>query len=526
MIKTLRGLLLMAWICGIGCTATHRDEPDDMGVPGLTREFRAVWIATVANIDWPSRPGLPVDQQKAELLALLDRAAAIGLNAVVLQVRPAGDALYRSDLEPWSEWLTGAIGRPPVDAQGDPVPDYDPLAFAISEAHARGLELHAWCNPYRVYHPSNKTEPSENHLAVTRPELVRRYGNYLWLDPGEPAVQAHTRAVIADLVMRYDLDAIHFDDYFYPYPIRDEAGRAVPFPDDASYARYLNTGRGGKLARDDWRRQNVNTLIQNLRDDIHAIKPHVKLGISPFGIWRPGHPEHIKGFDQYAAIYADARRWLREGWVDYLAPQLYWEIARPDQSFIALLRWWDQQNVRSRHVWPGLYTSRLLSEHPAQRRGFDADEIAHQVQWTRLLTERSAPGHIHFSAKALLKGDRELASQLADTLYTTPAVIPASPWLAGRRPAPPRISREGWHLSEDDKQRHIELRFAPGSAAGLRGWVVAWSGPGPTGVGDFRFVPAADDMIAVTVPASATRLRVIALDRRSVASRPTIWKLD
>jgi len=528
MTTAVRSLLVLLVMVGVGCSASRHGEPDDLGVPGLSRELRAVWIATVANIDWPSQPGLPVAQQKAELLALLDRAAALNLNAVVLQVRPAGDAFYRSELEPWSEWLTGAIGRPPTDAQGQSVTDYDPLAFAVAEAHARGLELHAWCNPYRVYHPSNKTDPSADHLAVTRPDLVRAYGGYLWLDPGEPDVQAHTLAVVRDIVSRYDIDAIHFDDYFYPYPIRDEAGKAVPFPDDASYARYREAG--GKLARDDWRRRNVNGLIKRLRDEVHAIKPHVALGISPFGIWRPGHPAHVRGFDQYAAIYADARRWWREGWVDYLSPQLYWQIARPEQSFIALLRWWDEENVRGRHLWPGLYTSRLLSDAPAQRRGFDAEEIAHQIQWTRLLTQRSAPGHIHFSAKALLGEDNGLAERLAATLYAEPALVPASPWLDGRRPARPKIARHGWYLGDDGARRHVELRLAPGSAAGLRGWVVAWSGSGSdaeTGreAGGFRFIPAAGDTLAFDLPAAATVLKIIALDRRSVASRPTMWKL-
>ncbi len=200
--------------------------------PPVHREFRAAWIATVDNIDWPSKPGLPPTEQRQELIALLDLVADLRMNAVVFQVRPACDALYASELEPWSEYLTGTAGKAPEDG-------YDPLEFAVTEAHRRGIELHAWFNPYRALHPSSKSPAPSNHISKTQPELVKQYGNYLWLDPGEPKAAEHSRQVILDVVRRYDIDAVHFDDYFYPYPVVDDNKAEIPFPDDASWRKYI-----------------------------------------------------------------------------------------------------------------------------------------------------------------------------------------------------------------------------------------------------------------------------------------------
>ncbi|MDQ8149789.1 MAG: family 10 glycosylhydrolase, partial [Gemmatimonadota bacterium] len=318
--------------------------------PAPVREFRGVWVASVSNIDWPSRPGLPTDSAQRELLAILDRAQTSGLNAVILQVRPSGDALYESTLEPWSEYLTGRQGLAPR-------PRWDPLAFAVTEAHRRGLELHAWFNPYRAKHSSAKTPLASSHLATRRGRLVHRYGQQVWMDPGEPEVLAHTVRVVLDVVRRYDIDGVHLDDYFYPYPEKTRRGRPIVFPDAGAFARYR--ARGGRLAKDDWRRANVDSLVRTLHDGIHRVKPWVKFGVSPFGIWRPGYPAGIRGFDAYAELYADARTWAREGWVDYLSPQLYWPSGRPEQSYPDLLRWWGEQNTLGRHLWPGNFTSRV-----------------------------------------------------------------------------------------------------------------------------------------------------------------------
>jgi len=247
--------------------------------PPLEREFRGLWVASVSNIDWPSKPGLPVAEVKRELEVILDRAQASGLNAVILQVRPAGDALYKSSLEPWSEYLTGKQGRAPEGR-------WDPLTFAVESAHQRGLELHAWFNPYRARHPSAKGTLARSHLTNRRPALVKRYGTHLWMDPGEPAVLAHTVRVVMDVVRRYDIDGVHVDDYFYPYKERDRRGQVIEFPDAESYARYQRDG--GTLARDDWRRDNVDRLVHALHDSIHVVKPWVKFGVSPSSMPMPG----------------------------------------------------------------------------------------------------------------------------------------------------------------------------------------------------------------------------------------------
>jgi uncharacterized lipoprotein YddW (UPF0748 family) len=384
--------------------------------PDVPREFRGVWVATVGNLDWPSRPGLPTDSAQAELLAILDRAAASGLNAVIFQVRPSGDALYASPLEPWSEYLTGRQGTAPA-------PRWDPLAFAVEEAHRRGLELHAWFNPYRAKHPSAKGPLASSHLARRRPSLVRTYGKHLWMDPGEPAVLAHTLRVILDVVNRYDIDAVHLDDYFYPYEERTRRGRPIAFPDADTYRRYR--AGGGALDRDDWRRSNVDALVRALHEGIHRVKPWVKFGVSPFGIWRPGHPEAIRGFDAYAELYADARTWVREGWLDYVSPQLYWPLGKPEQSYPALLRWWGEQNVFGRHLWPGNFTSKVAD---GSRTPWTATEIMAQIAVTR--ADSLASGNIHFSAQAFLRDRDLIATRLAEEAYRAPALVPASPWLA------------------------------------------------------------------------------------------------
>ncbi|HEY7116152.1 MAG TPA: family 10 glycosylhydrolase, partial [Tepidisphaeraceae bacterium] len=309
--------------------------------PPPPREFRAAWVATVANIDWPSKPGLPAAQQIAEIQTLLDRAADLNLNAIILQVRPSCDALYESPLEPWSEYLTGAQGVPPY-------PFYDPLATWIQEAHKRGMELHAWFNPYRARHKDAKSPDAPKHVAVTRPDLVRKFNGWEWLDPGEPEAAQRTLDVILDVVRRYDIDGVHLDDYFYPYK---EYLNNQDFPDDASWQKYQKSG--GQLARADWRRDNVNRLIRDLYAGIKRIKPHVKFGVSPFGVAHPGVPDTVESkFDQYNILYADPQLWLKEGWLDYCTPQLYWQLDSK-QPYADLLKWWAEQNTLNRHLWPG-----------------------------------------------------------------------------------------------------------------------------------------------------------------------------
>jgi uncharacterized lipoprotein YddW (UPF0748 family) len=396
----------------------------DTDYPQVPREFRAVWIATVSNIDWPSRSGLKAWEQQGELIAILNKAAALNMNAVVLQVRPATDALYASSLEPWSEYLSGQMGRPPE-------PYYDPLAFAVEEAHKRGLELHAWFNPYRSRHPSARSDLSLNHLEKTRPSLVRRYGRHLWLDPGDTAVRRHSLRVMTDVVRRYDIDGVHLDDYFYPYKERDSAGAIIDFPDSVTYAAYVKSG--GRLERNDWRRSNVDTFIKELYQSIKSTKRWVKFGISPFGVWRPGYPESIKGFDAYGELYADSKKWLNEGWLDYWTPQLYWPIARQDLSYPVLLRWWVGENTRGRNVWPGNYTSRVGG---TSADSWKSQEIIDQISVTRL--EEGASGNVHFSAKVLMQDRDSIVERLLAGPYAGPALVPSSPWLDSIPPRAPR----------------------------------------------------------------------------------------
>lgn len=411
----------------------------------MAREFRGVWVASVKNIDWPSKPGLSTAQQKAELMALLDRCAELRLNAVLLQIRPACDALYESRLEPWSEYLTGRMGRAPE-------PFYDPLAFAIGEAHRRGLELHAWFNPFRARHASSTAGFAPTHISQTRPALVKNYGKSLWLDPGEPAVQEHSLRVVLDVVQRYDLDGVHFDDYFYPYDEKDRGGKVLPFPDTASWRRYQDSG--GKLARNDWRRENVNSFIRRVQESIRATKPWVRFGVSPFGIWRPGHPPQIKGFDAYDGLYADSRRWLAEGWVDYLAPQLYWRTSAREQSFPVLLQWWTEQNPRRRHIFAGL------------AHGNGAEEVLNQIQLAR--RQSGVGGHIHWSVGALLRNRSGVAGSLQRGAYTQLALTPAFPWLDGASPPKPAL-----RVSLDPRGR-TEANWSPDGTKPIRFWVLQW----------------------------------------------------
>ncbi len=399
-------------------------------VPPVEREFRAVWIATVANIDWPSRPGLPVAQQKAELRAMLDRVEALNMNAVIFQIRPAADALYESDIEPWSEYLTGQQGKAPE-------PFYDPLAFAVEEAHRRGLELHAWFNPFRAKHPTARSELDSTHVYYTNPDIVREYGRHLWFDPGMQEAQDHSIEVILDVVRRYNIDGVHIDDYFYPYKERDSLDKLIDFPDSLSYANYIEYVFGEPLSRDDWRRNNVDRFVQRLYHEIKNEKSYVKFGISPFGIWRPGYPEQIEGFDAYAEIYADAKLWLNRGWIDYFSPQLYWPVDQKAQSYPVLLQWWQQENIFNRHLWPGNFTSRVADRGEVV---WPAEEIIRQIHLTRL--QRGSEGNIHFSMRSLIRNSDNLIQRLDDESYREPALIPSSPWLDNTPPSQPEVQTE------------------------------------------------------------------------------------
>ena len=406
----------------------------------IPREFRAAWVATVANIDWPSKPGLSTAEQQAEAISLLDSAVILNLNAIVFQVRPQCDALYESDLEPWSYFLTGEQGKAPE-------PFYDPLTFWVEESHKRGLELHTWFNPYRAHHPNAKK--NETSVIATRPEIVREIDNgYFWLDPSMQATQDYSYDVVMDVVKRYDIDGVHFDDYFYPYS-------SIEFPDSTQWEAYLVNG--GSLERHDWRREAVNVFIKRVYEGIKAEKNWVKFGLSPFGIWRPGHPLSIKGYDQYDKLYADAKLWLNQGWVDYWTPQLYWPTRKIPQSYPVLLGWWVGQNTHNRNLWPGLYTSKIKDEAAAL-------ENFSQIMITRGMVP-NGPGNVHFSMKALQRNYGGISDILLKGPYTKPVLIPTSPWLDDEAPAAPLVEIE----SKDGK---VHVNWFHENVDDVNQWVV------------------------------------------------------
>ena len=409
----MKHFLILAAIVVFSAAVFAQPEPN--------REFRAVWIATVDNIDFPSKKTLSISEQKAEILRDLDLARNLGFNAVVFQVRPQCDAMYKSTIEPWSEYLTGEMGKPQ---------DFDPLEFIVREAHARGILVHAWFNPYRALHPSAKTV-SPDHISKRRPDLVRKYGRYMWLDPTEPEVQQYSLSVVLDVVKRYDIDGVHFDDYFYPYKEKDTDGKEIEFPDHAQWEKYLASG--GKLSRSEWRRENVNRFIESVGREVRRLKPEVMYGISPFGIWQPMPELGIAGFNAYAELYADAKKWLEDGTVDYLAPQLYWETARRAQSFPILFDWWKGKNPKRRHVWPGIASYRIGSTET-----FTAGEIASQIALTRNASETR--GSIQFSFKSVRNDMGGIQSKLRDEVFKHGAIVPRSDWKARRPPSPPALS--------------------------------------------------------------------------------------
>jgi uncharacterized lipoprotein YddW (UPF0748 family) len=483
--------------------------------PPAPREFRAAWVSTVANIDWPSKPNLNAQQQQAEAIAILDRAKAMNLNAIVLQVRPAADAIYASRIEPWSEYLTGTQGKAPQ-------PWYDPLKFWVTEAHARGLELHAWFNPYRARHNGSKSPVAPNHISKTNPAAVKSYGKFLWMDPGEESASKQTLDVVLDVVRRYDVDGVHIDDYFYPYPIEaptaagndaaldGKAGKAeLDFPDQPSWQRYV--AGGGKLDKASWRRENVNRLIEAMYKEVHHEKSWVRVGISPFGLGRPDRrPAGISGFSQYDKLYADAETWLQNGWLDYLSPQLYWPVSQTAQAYDVLLDYWIAQNTKGRHVWPGLFTSRI----GAPSRDYQPQEIVQQIKLAR---DRSgAGGHVHFSMVTLMENRKGISDQLSAGQYAQPALVPATPWLGNTPPAVPRVlaTRSG---------NGIKLKLAPGKADTL---YAVWSRYG----NEWRFsvTPAAAHALTVADDArlgEANAVFVSAVDRLGNESeRVQVWR--
>jgi uncharacterized lipoprotein YddW (UPF0748 family) len=381
-------------------------------------EFRAVWIATVDNIDWPSRGNYNTASQKEEFIRQLDLHQQNGMNAVVVQVRPACDAFFPSSYEPWSEWLTGQQGRAPV-------PFYDPLEFMIRETHKRGMEFHAWCNPYRAVFRINKSSIAANHVSRVHPGWVLTYGDAKYLDPGNKQVQLYVVSVIRDMLKRYDIDAIHFDDYFYPYRVANKE-----FPDNASYAKY-----GTGMDRETWRRSNVDSVIVMLNRAIHAEKKTCKFGVSPFGVWRNQNQDSLgsntlAGVTNYDDLYADILLWLKKGWIDYVVPQLYWEFEHKHAPFGILLNWWNE-NSFGRPCYIGLGYYRAGSNMYWR----DKNQLPRQLDSIR--QKDHVDGQVYFSSTSFQKNPNGWNDTLREHYYNYPALIAPMPWLDSTRPAPP-----------------------------------------------------------------------------------------
>lgn len=408
-------------------------------------EFRAAWIATVENIDWPSQKGLPSDTQKAEFIRLLDKLQENGLNAVIVQIRPAADAFYPSTYEPWSEYLTGVQGKAPV-------PYYDPLNFMIEETHKRCMEFHAWFNPYRAVFNTVSSSICSDHCTKNFKQWFVTYGNKIggykkYFDPGNPEARKFVTDVISDVVKRYDIDAVHFDDYFYPYHIPGKE-----FPDDASYAKY-----GNGLSRADWRRSNCDSIIVMLNRAIKEIKPYVKFGISPFGVWRnknkdPEGSNTIAGQTNYDDLYADILLWLKNGWIDYVAPQCYWEIGFKKADYEELVDWWAKHNY-GKHIYIGHALYRAGTNTAWRNR----HELPDQIKMLR--SYETIQGSCFFSSKNIYKNVNGWSDSLKKNYYNTIALIPPMKWIDSIAPSSPLAIKSGRNIiiQKNNEKKQIKM---------------------------------------------------------------------
>lgn len=389
------------------------------------REFRGAWMHVIGQSQYAN---MTTEQTQQYLCSQLDKLRNAGVNAIIFQVRPQADALYKSNLEPWSRYLTGTAGKAPN-------PMWDPLNFMIDECHKRGMELHAWLNPYRVT-SSAKQVPAEGHIYHKYPKRFIRYDGKLYFDPGQPENREFINKVVADIVTRYNVDAIHMDDYFYPYPVNKK-----PFPDNASYAKY---GKGMKL--EDWRRENVNQLIKELNATIKSIKPWVRFGISPFGVWRNKSSDprgsDTNALENYDALYADVLLWTEQGWVDYMLPQLYWELDHPKASSEVLAYWWDK-NTNGRHMYYGQaveWTMNASDIAPSN----NPTQLDHKIALTRQL--ENVQGNCWWPGYSVTKNYKGVADSLANNRQSTVALVPAYSWIDS-------IAPEGvTHLKLDEQK--------------------------------------------------------------------------
>jgi uncharacterized lipoprotein YddW (UPF0748 family) len=532
--RRFRWVMALFALAAFSCTPMHREKKKaevSSCPPPLNREFRGAWIASVANIDWPSKPGLPADQQKAEAIRILDTLVRLHMNVAILQVRTSCDALYDSKLEPWAYYITGTQGKSP---------GYDPLEFWVAEAHKRGIELHAWINPFRAKQAEANYTTSMDHVSHTHPDWIITYANekesMLWLDPGNPAATQHSFDVVMDIVKRYDIDGVHIDDYFYPYPIKDKNGDTVPFDDGASYTKYW--AAGGRLKLDDWRRQNINNFIQRIYKGIHAEKKWVKFGISPFGMWRPGNPPGTAGFDGYAEIYCDSRLWWRKGWCDYIVPQVYWKISAMHSNYLTILDWWKHENWHDRVLVAGMYTGLLDTKDAVTKKSrndeapkWTRDEIGDQIGAARVL---KLDGQVHFPVHTLVANAQKIDDLLvgekkpADyeksnaALYEQGALVPASARLDDSHPSAPSA-----HAEVDQDKHHLHVSWAIGEGGSCP---PAWQFAVQMRSGSdwmLHVYPGNQTQVSIFEPKlKISEVAVYAVDRCGVASKPTIIKIE
>ncbi|MGB4844874.1 MAG: family 10 glycosylhydrolase [Ferruginibacter sp.] len=374
-------------------------------------EFRGVWVATVDNIDWPTRGNYNSDAQKTEFIKLLDMHQQNGMNAMVVQIRPVTDAFYPSQYEPWSEFLTGTQGKPPS-------PYYDPLEFMITETHKRGMEFHAWMNPYRAVFNIGRSSIAATHITRIHPEWFLTYGDKKYFDPGNKEAQQYLTNVVRDVVRRYAVDAIHFDDYFYPYRIPGKE-----FPDYKTYRQY-----GNGMAKDDWRRSNTDSIISMLSAVIKEENPKCQFGISPFGVWRNEDKDPISGSKtngaqtNYDDLYADILLWLRKGWIDYVAPQLYWEFGHKIAPYEILLDWWSKHTYgRNCYIGLGIYRA---NSNTAWK---DTTQLPRMIEALR--NTPNIQGMIFFSSKTFNKNPNGWNDSLRLNYFKEPAEMPEMGWL-------------------------------------------------------------------------------------------------
>ena len=386
-------------------------------------EFRAVWIATVVNIDWPKTSTDNVAKQKADYIEILDTYKKLNYNAVIVQIRSVGDAFYPTKLAPWSRFLTGKEGQAPK-------PYFDPLEWMIAETHARGFEFHAWLNPYRATMDYNTSLLSPEHDYFKHPEWMIKYGGKYYYNPALPEVQKHLLAVVEEVVQNYDIDAIHFDDYFYPYKIKGEF-----FNDTNSFKKY-----GNEMSLADWRRSNVNTFVKDASVSIKNIKPWVQFGISPFGVWRnksvdPRGSETESGQTNYDDLFADPLAWMENKWIDYLVPQLYWSMDNPKASYSKLLRWWSENSTNTA-IYIGNGTYKINAD--SDKRWNNPYEIPNQIDVTR--SYKNIQGNAFFSAKSFLNKNQSVTQLLGNNQYKYPALPFVVPNFVKKGIAVPKVN--------------------------------------------------------------------------------------